>query len=207
MFLMAEAERELTGEEGERTKPIEVVAVKEEKELLAWKALSRPFQRKDRDFWVTAIASVVLVCVILFFVGEWGLIAAILALLFLYYVLTTVEPEKASYRITTKGIYYPGIDQRINWDFLKSFYFIEKWGHLLLKIETYLSTLPLISLVVNKKDENELFKLMKKYLPEGEEKKTAADKISGWVYRRLPFELEKGQNKTEASKTPIVSKK
>ena len=84
---MAEAKRELTGGGSVETKPIEVVAIKEERELLAWKALSRPFQRKDRDFWVTALASAGLVCVILFVIGEWGLIAAILSLLFFYYVL------------------------------------------------------------------------------------------------------------------------
>lgn len=167
------------------------MAVKEEKELFSWQALSRPYQKKDRDFWVTALASAGLICVILFVIGEWGLIAAILSLLFFYYVLTTVKPEKVKYRITTKGVYLPGAEQRVDWDYLKSYYFVQKWGHDLVKIETHLRPLSLISLVIIKADEEKIKDILKKYLPQGEEKKNAADKVSNWVYKRLPFEIEK----------------
>lgn len=178
-------------EEKKEAEPINVVAVKEEKELFAWKALSRPYQKKDRDFWVTALASAGLICVILFVIGEWGLIAAILSLLFFYYVLTTVQPEKVNYRITSKGVYLPGAEQRVDWDYLKSYYLGKKWGHDLVKIETYLGGLPLISLVISSQDQNKVKDLLKKYLPEGQEQKNVADKISIWVYKKLPFEIER----------------
>jgi len=183
------------------------MAVKEEKELFAWKALSRPYQKKDRDFWVTALASAGLVCVILFVIGEWGLIAAILSLLFFYYVLTAVKPEKVSYRITTKGVYLPGGEQRVDWDFLKNFYFGERWGHSVLKVKTFLRNMPIVSLVVVKKDEKKLTEILEKYLPEGEEEKNAADKISNWVYKRLPFEVEKSAKNRSAPGKPKPQKK
>jgi len=180
-------------------KTINVVPLKEEKVLFSWQALARPYQKKTRDFWVTAFSSVGLVCLILFVVGEWVLIAALLALLFLYYVLTTVEPEKVAYRVTTKGVYLPGLKQKISWDFLKSFYFTEKWGYPLLKIDTYLVNLPVISLVILKKDKEKLAKIFKKYLPLGEEEENLADKISHWLYRHLPFEEEKRKKKKSPS--------
>ncbi len=180
---------------------LEVVAVKEEKELVSWKALSRPYQKKDRDFWVTAIASAGLICVILLVLGEWGLIAAIISLIFFYYVLTTVKPEEVNYRITTKGVYLPGGEQRVDWDFLRNYYFAQKWGHHLVKLETYLGGLPMVSLVILKADQKKIEEILKKYLPQGEEKKNAADKVSNWVYKKLPLEIEKRTKKKEKTTT------
>lgn len=42
----------------------------EEKVLFEWEAPERSYQKKDRDFWITAISILVLVSVILFFVKK-----------------------------------------------------------------------------------------------------------------------------------------
>ncbi|MFH1602255.1 MAG: hypothetical protein ABIB61_04860 [Candidatus Shapirobacteria bacterium] len=174
-----------------KSEALEVMAVKEEKKLISWKALARAYQKKDRDFWVTALASAGLICVILFVIGEWGLIAAILSLIFFYYVLTTVKPEEVDYRITNKGVYFPGSEERIDWELLKSYFLTQKWGHTLLKINTYLRGLTMLSLVVPDVEKEKVEQVLKKYLPEGKEEKNAADKVTHWVYKRLPFEIEK----------------
>ena len=46
--------------------------LKEERVLFEWMAPERAFQRRDRDFWITAIAILVLVAVILIFIKEFS---------------------------------------------------------------------------------------------------------------------------------------
>lgn len=169
---------------------LETIPIKEEKVLVSWKAKSRPYQKKDRDFWVTALSAVGLVCVVLFVIGEGGLIAAVLSLVFLYYVLTTVEADQVEYKITSKGVYLPGAEQRIDWDYLISYFFAEKWGFEILKINTSLFNFPVIRLVVPQNKKKEIKKNIKKYLPAGKESISISNKISNWVYDHLPFEVK-----------------
>ena len=88
--------------------PLEVLPSKELKILYSWMAPARPFKRRDKEFWTTIIAIVILVGLILFFVKEWFLIAAIISLTFVYYVLSTVEPEEIEYKISNRGLIYAG---------------------------------------------------------------------------------------------------
>jgi len=177
-----------SGKEVGISAPIEVVSSKEEKTLLAWRALSRPYQKKDREFWTTVLATLGLVCVILFFVKEWLLIAAFLGLVFLYYVLTSVEPEVVDYRITNRGVYFPGGEDRLDWDLLHSFWILDKWGYPLVSMETWLKFPRVVSLVFNKEDKARLREIFLKYLPEVEIKKTFVDKLSNWVIKQLPLD-------------------
>ncbi|MFH1289766.1 MAG: hypothetical protein ABIH88_03565, partial [Patescibacteria group bacterium] len=60
------------------------------KTLLSWKAPSRVFKRRDKDYFTTLGSIVFLVIIILFFLKEWFLILAIIAFAFVTYVLATV---------------------------------------------------------------------------------------------------------------------
>lgn len=174
--------------------PVEVVASKEEKVIHFWKALARPYQKKDREFWTTVLATLGLVCLILFFVKEWFLIAAFLGLVFLYYVLTTIEPEEVNYKITNKGVYFPGGEQRVDWEVLSLFWISEKWGYKILNLETRLNFPRVIHLVIKNEEEKKIREIMLKYLSETEVKKNFTDKLSSWVTKQLPV------NKSKSSK-------
>lgn len=170
--------------------PLEVIAVKEEKTLYQWQALERPYQRKDREFWTTILSILGLVCLILFFVKEWFLIATLVSLAFLYYVLTTVPPQKATYRVTNHGVYIAP-SQRITWEVLRRFWFSKKWGHDVLNLETWLKFPRVASLVINKNEVKKIEKLIGKYIPKEEESPDFLDKFSSWVTKKIP--LEKGK--------------
>lgn len=170
---------------------IEVIPLKEEKVLFSWRAVARPFQRRDREFWTTVLAILALVSLILFFVKEWFLIAVFLALTFLYYVLTTVEPEKVDYRITTRGVYLPGGEMRVDWDWFRSFWFSSRWGHRLLNLETYFGFPRLVSLVIDPSKEKELRRLLSRFLPEKKKKPDFVERFSRWLVRQLPLNQEK----------------
>lgn len=177
-------------ERGEGGQPIEVMASKEEKTIYQWEALERPYQRRDREFWTTALSVLGLVSLILFFVKEFFLIAALAALVFLYYVLTTVPPSKASYKLTNKGLYL-GTAQRVNWEVLKRFWIDQKWGYPVLNVETWLRFPRVVSLVIPKDEERIIVKTMEKYIPQEKDSPNFTDKFSSWVANKFPLEKKK----------------
>ena len=167
--------------------PLEVLAVKEEKTLYEWEAPERPYQQKDKEFWTTAVSVLGLVSLILIFVKEWFLITALFGLAFFYYVLTTVPPNKAKYRITNKGVYLDR-SQRIDWEGLRRFWFSDRWGHELLHLETWLNFPRVVSFVVDKKEKDKVTGIIEKYLPQEESSPNFLDKFSGWISRKFPLE-------------------
>ena len=68
-----------------------------ERKLLDWSAPARPFKRMNREFWVTIIAMAAIVGLILFFAEGFMPVILIVSIIFLVYVLTTVEPENISF--------------------------------------------------------------------------------------------------------------
>lgn len=176
---MAEAKKE------KKTQPLEVLPVKEEKVLYQWEALERPYQKKNKEFWTTVISILGLVSLILFFVKEWFLIAALVGLVFFYYVLTTVPPGKAEYKITTQGVYISP-SQKLSWEILRRFWIDEKWDHQILHLETWLNFPRVASFVVDK--EKKVEEILKKYLPQEKSSPNALDKFSSWLSKKFPLE-------------------
>lgn len=174
----------------EQKQPLEVLAVKEEKILFEWEALERPYQKKDKEFWTTVLSILGLVSLILFFVKEWFLIAALFAIAFLYYVLTTVPPQKGKYKISTRGVYISQ-SQRFDWEVLRRFWFDEKWGHKVMHIETWMNFPRIISLVVTAEDEKKLLETIKKYIPQEQSSPNSLDKFSAWLTKKFPLEAKK----------------
>lgn len=173
--------------------PIEVIASKELKVLLAWKAPSRPFKRRDKEFWTTVIAIVFLVGLILIFVREWFLIAAIIALTFVYYVLSTVEPEEMEYKITNKGIIYAGATYPF--ENLTQFWFSEKYGQKIINFDLRGGGIVgRITILLGNTNEKQIKDILVKYLLEEEPKPTFMDNASNWLQEKVSLE---GENKTK----------
>lgn len=171
------------------SQPVEVLPVRQLKILFSWKAPIRPFKRRDKDFWTTVVAIIFLLSLILFFVKEWMLIAAIISLAFVYYVLSTVPPEEIEYKITNKGIYFA--DKSYDWDFLWRFWFSDKYNDRLLNIDTKISLPARLTFVIKKEDEKKIGEILEKYLLHEEAPPSFLDKASAWLAKKIPLEIEK----------------
>lgn len=158
----------------------------EEKVLWEWEAPERAFQKRDRDFWVTAISILVLVSVILFFIKEFFLIIALGSVLFMYYSLSTVEPEKIKNRITNRGVYFG--ESRYEWGLLERFWIGKSLSTDMLFIETKLRFPRQISLVISPDDREEIKNIVVKKIPYLESSPTFVDKLTTWFAKRLPLE-------------------
>ena len=154
-----------------------------EKDLVIWTAPSRPFKRRNREFYVTIISIAAVAGLVLFLVDGWLPVMLIISLVFLFYVLSTVEPENIDYRITNKGIKIA--DKLTPWNSMRRFWFTRRFESQLLVVETY--TLPgRLEVVINSNQKDEIEKEMKKYLIHEEAPPTFLDKSANWFAKKLP---------------------
>lgn len=154
-----------------------------EKELFTWNAAERPFKRRDRDFWVTLLSIAAIAGLVLFLVEGVMPVILIISLLFLFYVLSTVEPGQIPYAITNKGVKVAG--RLTSWEVVTRFWFSRRFDDSLLIFEI-LSLPGRLELVVNSKDKEELKKVLGKYAPEEEVPPTNLDKAANWFAKKLP---------------------
>lgn len=154
-----------------------------EKDLVVWTAPARPFKRRNREFYVTIISIAAVAGLVLFLVDGWLPVMLIISLVFLFYVLSTVEPENIEYKVTNKGIKIVG--KLTPWNNMRRFWFTRRFESQLLVVEIY--TLPgRLELVINPDQKDDLEKEMKKYLIHEEAPPTFIDKSANWFAKKLP---------------------
>ena len=155
----------------------------EEKDIYSWEAQARPFKRRNREYFITIIAMAAIVALVLFFAEGFMPVLLIVALVFLYYTLNTVEPEKITYKITNLGVKVA--DRRLDWEVVSKYWFSKKMDTKVLVLE--LSIIPRrLDLVINPKDEDAIRKAMKGHAPENETPPSQIDKTIDWVSSKLP---------------------
>jgi len=155
----------------------------EEKVLLTWNTVARPFKRRSREFYVSLLSIVGLLGAILFFIE--GLMPIILmgALVFLFYVLSTVAPDNVDYKITTYGVRFAG--KLTEWNKLGRFWFVNRLGSDLLIFEMF--SLPgRLELVIPADMKKKAEDILKKYLVHEEVPPGVLDKAANWASKKLP---------------------
>lgn len=90
--------------------------------------------------------------------GHYGLMAAIIALLFFLYAAGTTEPTNVTHHITTRGI--DTMDFLYEWFMLEQFWFTKKNEQYLLMVSTALRAPRNLILLVDEKDINSIFVLL-----------------------------------------------
>ena len=153
-----------------------------EKDLHSWKAPSRPFKKRGREFWVTVLSIAALLAFVLFLAEGVMPVILIISLVFLFYVLSTVTPEEIEYKITNRGVKVA--DKTTNWDFLTRYWFEKKLGSDVLVFES-LNFPGRLETVALEKDVPKIKEVLKKYVPEEKPEQTTFDKASDWVSNKL----------------------
>lgn len=175
----------LPKEEKEGSKEVVSAPVKKEveKELFSWTGPARPFKRRNRRFYITLIAIASVVGLILFLVEGFMPVILIVSLVFLFYVLNTVEPENVEYKITNKGVKVG--DRLTSWEQFIRYWFTKRFDSELLVIE--MVTLPgRMELVVNPEDKKKIKEILSTYLVEEEASPSFLDKAAVWISKKMP---------------------
>lgn len=163
------------------TKPIP------EEDVFEWTAPSRPFKKRDRRYYTTVAAIVVLVSLILFFAGQFLPIAVVVSVGFLAYVLSSVPPHEVAIKLTTFGIRME--NQLYYWEELGRFWFDEKFHQPLVHIET--ARFPgRMTLVLGPVPAADMRELLSEVLLEQKPEPTFIDKAGAWLEEKIPLEVE-----------------
>lgn len=161
--------------------------IRPEELIIEWEAPSRPFKKRNRQYYTTIGVIVFLICLILFFAGQFLPIAVVIAVAFLAYVLSAVQPEQVMNAITTYGI--RSNNELYYWDELGRFWFTDKFGQQILHFET--SRFPgQISLVLTDQDEAELIQALSEVLVHEKPPMSGFDKAAQWLQDKVPLDTE-----------------
>lgn len=156
-----------------------------ERVLFSWKAPARPFKKRDKEFFTTVLALAFLIGLIMFFIDGILPVAVVMALVFLIYVLSTVQPDEVEHSITNKGIIFAG--KKYRWDELVRFWFTKRFGNELLIIES-MQVPNRIEIVVSGQDQEKIKDAVEDYLLYEEAAPNFLDKAAGWLSKRVPLE-------------------
>ncbi|HUC95322.1 MAG TPA: hypothetical protein VMR19_05000 [Candidatus Saccharimonadales bacterium] len=160
-----------------------VVRRESERDLVTWTAPARSFKRRGRQFYVAAFAMAGIVSIILFLAEGIMPVVLIISLVFLYYVLSTVQPDDVQYKVTTKGVKVA--TKLTEWQYLNRYWFTNRFDNELMIIDTIL--LPgRMEFVINPEIKERLKKEVSAYIPYEEVPPTALDKMTTWFATKLP---------------------
>ena len=155
-----------------------------EKTIHSWRAPARAFKRRDKEFWLTIAVMVTMGGLVIFLVEGFMPVILIIAVVFLFYILNTVEPDELEYAITNKGIKIG--DKKIYWGETGGrFWFSDKFENKILVIETANFPFRLELMVLNIEIDN-IKKILKQYLIEEEIPPSKIDKAASWFSKKIP---------------------
>ena len=154
-----------------------------EKTLFKWKAASRPFEPRDKQFWTTTITLAFIFGALLFMIEGVMPVFVLIAFMFLYYVMTTVKPDEVENKITNYGVRYA--DNLTEWPLMIRFWFTQRGGSHLLVIDTV--KLPgRLELIVEASDKKKIREVMSDYLPEEEASPSGMERAADWFSKKIP---------------------
>ncbi len=156
-----------------------------EEVALTWSSPSRLFKRRDKEYFTNIGAIVFLLTVILIFAREFVLVGAVLSIVFLVYVLSTVAPEEVKHSISNLGIESAGHFYR--YEELVEFWFEDQWGQTLLILRPIIGSRIIILLgAIEKQRVQEALKQFIAYREQPE--KSWVDNAASWLSKKVPLE-------------------
>jgi hypothetical protein len=159
--------------------------LEKEEVLYSWGAPVRPFKRRNKEFFTTVLTVACLVALILFFIDGFFPVLVIIAIVFLIYVLSTIQPDDVEHQITNRGINFGGT--KTYWDDLVRFWFTTRFGSELLVLDSK-RIISRIEMVINPEEKEKIQKILEDYIPFEEAAPNFLDKAATWLSKRVPLE-------------------
>lgn len=157
----------------------------EEKVLMVWEAVERPFEKKGKEFFSTVVVLALLISIILYFIEGVMPVLVVWAIVFMVWAVYRTEPGRVKNAVTNKGLMSG--ESFYAWEMMESFWFERKGGQSLLRV--LLNRFPgQIILVCGKEEEEGVEALMKKYVRKHKPEDGWSDRVVKWMKRKMPLE-------------------
>jgi hypothetical protein len=154
---------------------------------LEWIAPGRPFKKRSKQFYLTALLIMLLVEVILFLFSQYLLMVVVVSLVFVAFSLATVPPKDFHYRISGEGIMIE--DGFYIWRELYDFYFKNRDGVKTVHLGTHAFLPGELIVTLGDMDEEKVKEALIPYLPYREYvKPTMVEKSADWLTKNFPLE-------------------
>lgn len=155
--------------------------------MLEWSAPGRPFQKRSKQYYLTALLIMLLVEIILFLFSEYLLMVVVISLIFVGFALAMVPPKDFHYRISSEGITIE--DRFFLWKELYDFYFIKKDTHETLHVRTEAYIPGELILTLGDEPQEKVKKALLPYLSFREYvKPNFMERAGNWLSRNFPLE-------------------
>ncbi len=153
---------------------------------IEWTAPGRPFKKRTRQFYLTALLVMLLVEVILFLFSQYMLMVVVLSLVFVGFALAAIPPKDFHYRISSEGVMVE--DAFFLWKELYDFYFKDEGTDTIhIRTQSYLPGELIITL--GSMDKEKVKAALLPYLPFREYiKPTFMEKSGNWLAKNFPLE-------------------
>lgn len=157
------------------------------KTLLAWTAPGRPFRKRSKQYYMSALLIMLFVEIILFLFSQYLLMILVLSLVFVAFALATVPPHNFHYKISTEGITIE--DHFFLWQELYDFYFKKRQGADVLHIRTQAFLPGELTITLGNIDREHIKSVLLPYLPFREVvRPTFMEKSGDWLTKNFPLE-------------------
>jgi uncharacterized membrane protein YdbT with pleckstrin-like domain len=154
---------------------------------LEWTAPGRPFKKRSKQFYLTALLIMLLVEIILFLFSQYLLMAVVISLVFVAFSLAAVPPKDFHYRISNEGVMIE--DGFFICRELYDFYFKDRDGVKTLHLGTHAFLPGELIVTLGDMDEEAVKNALIPYLPYREYvKPTVVEKSADWLTNNFPLE-------------------
>ncbi len=139
------------------------------KNIYSWSAPDRYWEKRDRSWYLSYSLFFVLIILALTILGEFIMILAILAFMFLWFAQAYIPPTIVEHSITTIGI--RAFNNLYKWKEINCFWFSVKNGVVILHIEQPIEKSKVtrrVSLIIDEEGmDQEIFEVLLKYIDYG----------------------------------------
>lgn len=157
------------------------------KTILSWHSPGRPFRKRGKQFYLTALLIALLIEIILFFFSQYLFMFVIASLVFAGFALTSIPPRNFHFRISTEGVTIE--DHFYLWQELYDFYFRRIDGQDTLHIRTEAYFPGEVILTLGDLHREQVKRAMLPFLPFREYiKPTMMERYGDWLYKNFPLE-------------------
>jgi hypothetical protein len=157
-----------------------------ETELYSWGAPERLYKKRNREFYSTVAALVILLSVILLFAKEFLLIAVIMSFGFVSYALASVKPGNTTHKMTNRGVRTAG--RIYQWHMISRHWWETKWKQDILHIEMPGQFPHKLLLLLGNGDKKKIESVLSKYSVKDKPPPTWLDKSADWLQKKVPLE-------------------
>lgn len=155
--------------------------------LLSWSSAGRPFKKRTKQFYLTALLIMLFVEIIFFLFSQYVLMLVVLALVFVSFALASIPPKDFHYKVSTEGIRVE--DHFYLWQELYDFYFKKEHGIETLRVRTKDFIPGELTLTLGDVDKNHVKQVLLHFLPFREYvKPTFMEKSGDWLSKNFPLE-------------------